>query len=79
MFPHLALLINFKFCVPLPCFVDKFVSFEPMFHQFRVLLVVETDVAVVEHPNEEVVNLPRHIQNVFDPVRHKPIPQDLIL
>ena len=65
------------YSVPSPCFVDKLVSLEPMFHQFRVLLVVETNIAVVKHPNEEVVNLPCHIQDVFNPARHKPIPQDV--
>lgn len=45
----------------------KLVGVIPISQQVGGLLVVNTDVVVLKHTGEEVVNLPRYIQDVLDP------------
>lgn len=45
----------------------KLVGVIPISQQVGGLLVVNTDVVVLKHTGEEVVNLPRYIQDVLNP------------
>lgn len=42
----------------------------PVLQQVGGLLIVHTDVVVLEKTREEVIDLPRHIQDIANPVRH---------
>lgn len=37
-----------------------------MLEQVSLLVIIHPNIHVVKHPREEVVNLPRHIQDVAD-------------
>lgn len=45
----------------------KLVGVVPISKQVSGLLVINTDVVVLEHSREEVINLPRYIQDVLNP------------
>lgn len=45
----------------------KLVGVIPISQQVGGLLVVNTDVVVLKHTGEEVINLPRYIQDVLNP------------
>lgn len=59
-----------KLCVRLNLlgFGDELVGFVPVLQQVGGLFVVHSDVVVLKHPREEVINLPGHIQNVTYPM-----------
>lgn len=45
----------------------KLVGVVPISKQVSGLLVVHTDVVVLKHTGEEVIDLPRYIQDVLNP------------
>jgi hypothetical protein len=47
--------------------VDVAIRLLPMTEQVCLLVIVDADVLVVEHPREEVVDLHRNVENVADP------------
>lgn len=45
----------------------KLVGFIPIRQQVRGLFVVNADVVILKHPGEEVVDLPRYVQDELNP------------
>lgn len=46
---------------------DEFIRVVPVRQQIRRLFVVHADVVVLEQTGKEVIDLPRHIEDVLDP------------
>lgn len=51
-------------CLSILGFGDELVGFVPVLQQVGGLFVIHSDVVVLKHPREEVVDLPGHIQDV---------------
>lgn len=51
-------------CLSLLGFGDELVRVVPVLQQVGGLFIVHSDVVILEHPWEEVVDLPGHVQDV---------------
>lgn len=52
-------------------FRDELVGIVPVLQEVSGLFIINTDIVVLEKTREEVIDLPRHIQDVTNPAEYR--------